>query len=74
MQVSPSIQWLTQLRYISATYFALEALMTNEFKGGLLDCSKGLDSSQVQMLSSGLLGASVYQKAVIQQLARPQPE
>jgi hypothetical protein len=34
--------WLTQLRYVSAMYFGLEALVLNEFYGLTYDCSSGM--------------------------------
>ena len=69
----PYNQWLTQLRYISAFYFSIEALMQNELRGGTVDCSKGLNNDQVDMLTSGVGNMTSLQKAVLNQLKQPQP-
>jgi len=66
-------QWLTQLRYISAFYFAIEALMQNEMRGGVVDCSNGMNQDQVDMLTAGVANLSRMQKAVLNQLKAPQP-
>lgn len=67
------MQWLTQLRYVSAAYFSLEALVQNEFSGRVNDCSKGLESGLVDMLQAGLMNASPMQKVVLGRMKEPQP-
>lgn len=65
--------WLTQLRYVAASYFALEALMVNEHTGRRMDCSNGLTPSQVDTLTAGLVNTSASTKAIIASLKNPQP-
>lgn len=67
------MHWLTQLRYISAAYFSLEALVQNEFNNRVSDCSKGLESGLVDMLQAGLTSATPLQKTVLNRLKEPQP-
>lgn len=67
------MQWATCLRYITASYAALEALMINQHAGSTLDCSNGLDGSQVDALTDSLVNASAFQKLMIEQLKGPQP-
>lgn len=67
------MQWLTQLRYISAAYFSLEALVLNEFSGRVADCSKGLESGLVDMLQAGLSSATPMQRTILNRLKEPQP-
>lgn len=67
------MQWLTQLRYISAAYFSLEALVQNEFNGMVNDCSRGLESGLVDMLQAGLTNATPMQKMVLNRMKDPQP-
>jgi hypothetical protein len=67
------MQWITQLRYISAAYFSLEALVQNEFNGRVNDCSSGLESGLVDMLQAGLMTATPMQKMVLNRLKDPQP-
>jgi len=67
------MQWLTQLRYLAASYFALEGLMINELHDSWMDCSSGVDPSLVDTVTSGLVNASSQQKAGIEQLKEPQP-
>lgn len=67
------MQWLTQLRYISAAYFALEALVQNEFTGRISDCSRGLESGLVDMLQAGLANATPVQRTVLNRMKEPQP-
>lgn len=69
----PYNQWLTQLRYIDALYFALEALMQNELKGSTADCSDGLNNDQVDLLTAGVSNMTAMQRAVLNQLKQPQP-
>lgn len=68
-----SMRWLTQLRYIAASYYAVESITVNEFTGGMLDCSAGLASAQVDALTEALVNAPAAQKAVLRQLKQPQP-
>jgi hypothetical protein len=44
--------WLTQLRYISALYYSVEALMVNEFQGSSMDCSGGMEPGLVGLAES----------------------
>lgn len=67
------LQGLTYLRYLSAAYFALEALMVNEMSARVLDCSAGLGSELVETVTTGFANASAFQKAAINQLKDPQP-
>lgn len=67
------MQWLTQLRYISAAYFSLEALVQNEFNGRISDCSKGLEAGLVDMLQAGLANATPMQRTVLNRMKDPQP-
>lgn len=67
------MQWLTQLRYIAASYFALEALMVNEHTGRYMDCSNGLAPSQVDTLTAGLVNTSAARKGILASLKSPQP-
>jgi hypothetical protein len=64
--------WFTQLRYISAVHFSLEAFMVNEFQGSSMDCSAGLGPELASLAESALVTASGVQRAVMQQLTRPQ--
>lgn len=65
--------WMTQLRFISAAYFALEALAQNAFRGNVMDCSDNLADGFLDSVASGLRNASQLQLAVINQLKQPQP-
>jgi hypothetical protein len=67
------MQWITQLRYISASYFAIEALVQNEFRGTTMDCEAGLGAGLVDPLTAGLNNTSPLQLAVLNQLKQPQP-
>lgn len=67
------MQWLTQLRYIAASYYSLEALLINEHTNSWLDCSNGLAASQVDMITANLVNTPDFQKAVLQQFKEPQP-
>jgi hypothetical protein len=67
------MQWLTQLRYISAAYFSLEALVQNEFTGRVNDCSAGLEGGLVDMLQAGLTNATPMQRTVLNRMKEPQP-
>lgn len=67
------MHWLTQLRYISAAYFALEALVQNEFNGRTSDCSGGLEAGLVDMLLAGLSNATPMQRTVLNRMKEPQP-
>lgn len=67
------MHWLTQLRYISAAYFALEALVLNEFTGQTSDCSKGLEARLVDMLKAGLSSATPLQLTMLERMKQPQP-
>jgi hypothetical protein len=64
--------WWTQLRYINAVYFSLEALMVNEFQGSSTDCSAGIEPGLAGLAESALASITGAQRAVLRQLARPQ--
>jgi hypothetical protein len=44
------LRWITAGRYLSATYFAFEALLVNEFRGAFLSCAQGLSPTEVNFL------------------------
>ncbi|GBF96283.1 ABC transporter G family [Raphidocelis subcapitata] len=44
------LNWITGGRYLSATYFAFEALLVNEFRGAFLSCANGLSATEVNFL------------------------
>lgn len=67
------MQWLTQLRYVSASYFALEALNVNELQGDVANCSQGVDQALVNTLTAALVNATDMQKAALANLKQPQP-
>jgi hypothetical protein len=71
MQVTANA-WFTQLRYMSAMYFALEGLMVNEFQGSSVDCSAGLDPGLAGLAGSAFSGITTFQRAVLLQLTQPQ--
>ena len=67
------MQGATGLRYITAGYYLMEALMVNQFTGRTLDCSGGLGADVADTLTGSLVSASSLQKLVIEQLKEPQP-
>jgi hypothetical protein len=67
------MQWATQLRWVTASYYALEALMVNQYTGLLLDCSGGLPAEQVDTVTGSLVNATPFQQAMLQHLKQPQP-
>jgi hypothetical protein len=66
------LQNITGLQFISAAYFAFEALMVNQLKGSTTDCSNGLDAGLVKSAAEGFPNMSTVQGAVVNQLAQPQ--
>lgn len=64
---------ITMLRYISAAYFALEALVINEFSGTQMSCASGMDSGTRVLLDNLFTSASPAQRAALRQMERPQP-
>ncbi|WIA12631.1 hypothetical protein OEZ85_006286 [Tetradesmus obliquus] len=64
--------WLTQLRYISALYYSLEALTVNEFHGSSMSCSGGLEPGLAGLAESALASITPGQHAMLQQLTQPQ--
>lgn len=67
------LQRITGLRYISAAYFAFEALMVNQFKGNTTDCSSGFDGGLIETAAKGFPNMSAFQKAIVKQMVQPQP-
>jgi hypothetical protein len=67
------LQGITLLRYISAAYFAFEALMVNQFKGSIVDCSSGVDAGLVSTAAQGFPNMNGVQRGIFNQLAQPQP-
>eukprot|EP00775_Hariotina_reticulata_P005626 gene5626-5865_t len=66
--------WLTQLRYISALYFGLEAMVLNEFYGLTYDCSAGIgNSGYMNFIMTAFPKLTNAQKSMLQTLERPQP-
>lgn len=68
-----SLYGITTLRYISAAYFALEALVINEFGGTQISCETGLDSGTRVLLDNLFTSASAGQRAALRQMEKPQP-
>lgn len=64
--------WFTQLRYISALYFAIEAQMISEFQDITADCSQGLDANMLHLLKSSLPHMTGLQQNVVNQLGKTQ--
>jgi hypothetical protein len=73
LQVTTNV-WFTQLRYISAVYYSLEALMVNEFQGSSMDCSAGMEPGLqlAGLAESALASITGGQRAVLRQMTRPQ--
>lgn len=67
------LQWFTQLRFLTAGYFAMEALVQNELHGSSLDRSQGFDKQLMAFIKSGLVSANTVQRSVIDQMSKPQP-
>lgn len=72
VDVQVHLQGLTALRYISAAYFAFEALMVNELSGGVIDCSGGIDSRLVNTLTEGFSTMPGLYKKTISHSKQPQ--
>lgn len=64
--------WFTQLRYISAVYFAVEAQMINEFSGTSADCSQGMEGSLVHLVKAALPHLNGFQQGVVDRLGNTQ--
>jgi hypothetical protein len=64
--------WWTQLCYINAVYFSLEALMVNELQGSTMDCSAGVEPQLTGLAESALASITGAQRAVLRQLTNPQ--
>jgi hypothetical protein len=47
------LQEATALRYISASYFAFEGLMVNQYEGNMVDCSTGFGAGLVNAATKG---------------------
>jgi hypothetical protein len=71
LQVTTNV-WFTQLRYISAVYYSLEALMVNEFQGSSMDCSNGVEPGLAGLAESALVSITGVQRAVLWQVTQPQ--
>jgi hypothetical protein len=71
LQVTTNV-WFTQLRYISALWYSLEALMVNEFQGSSMDCSAGMEPGLTGLAESALASITGAQRAVLRQITRPQ--
>jgi len=66
--------WLTQLRYLSALYYAFEGVAIVQFKDQTLSCSAGLDQGTLSLLRNMLPNTAVLRnQAVISNLTRPDP-
>lgn len=61
------------LRHISVAYFALEALIVNEFSGAQMSCEAGMDSGTRTLLQNLFTNASAVQRATLRQMEKPQP-
>ena len=64
---------VTMFKYVAASYFALEAVIRNEFAGDEISCAAGLDADTRTLLDDLFPNASVSQRVGFRQMARPQP-
>jgi ABC-type multidrug transport system ATPase subunit len=66
--------WLTQLRYVSALYYAFEGVAIVQFKDQTLSCQGGLDQGTLSLLRDMLPNTAVLRNtAVMNTLTRPDP-
>jgi len=66
--------WLTQLRYLSALYYAFEGVALVQFRDQTLSCAGGLDQGTLSLLRNMLPNTAVLRnQAVINNLTRADP-
>jgi ATP-binding cassette, subfamily G (WHITE), member 2 len=69
-----AFMWLTQLRYVSALYYAFEGVAIVQFKDQTLSCQGGLDQGTLSLLRDMLPNTAVLRNtAVMNTLTRPDP-
>jgi len=56
------LQWITYLRYVSATYYSFEAASINEFGGVYLSCADGMSPTEINFLLGAFPNSSDTQR------------
>jgi hypothetical protein len=73
VHVQITLHGLSVFKYLSAAYFVLEAMVTNEFSSTTISCASGLDAKTQRVLQELFVNSTAAQKAVIRQAGLPQP-
>ncbi|KIY92062.1 hypothetical protein MNEG_15902 [Monoraphidium neglectum] len=70
-----TLGWLTNLRFVSAVYFAYEGIATVEFAGVRMACSAGVDANGIAFLKELLPNSRLLDMHAVQAaLAAPGPD